>query len=73
MKMNVDCPDKKCKFYGGYGALGSADPLHQGTCLRGDGTCIKKGSVHRICDCGEYDCRECHNRKDMKMLDEAKL
>ena len=28
--------------------------------------------VKAKCDCGEYGCRECHNRKDMKMLDEAK-
>ena len=44
MKTNVDCPHKECEFHGGHGALGSADPLNQGTCLRGDGTCIK-GSV----------------------------
>ena len=41
MKVNVDCPKKDCEFYGGYGALGSADPLNQGTCLRGDGSCVK--------------------------------
>lgn len=40
-KINIDCPDTECEFYGGYGALGSADPLNQGTCLRGDGMCIK--------------------------------
>lgn len=44
MKINVDCPKKDCISYGGYGALASADPLNQGTCLRGDGYCryVKK-------------------------------
>lgn len=41
MKKNVWCEDTECEFYGGPGCLESADPLNQGTCLRGDGKCIK--------------------------------
>lgn len=45
MKQNITCSDINCEFYGGPGCLGSADPFCLGTCLRGDGTCIIKGSA----------------------------
>lgn len=73
MKARLDCEKKDCVNYGGLGCHGTDDPLNQTCCwlkLNKAKRCLdsKPKYIHydAKCTCGDYWCRECHNRQDMK-------